>query len=235
MAVGVHLRGMKTSRSPSPSRGRLIALIAAGVVLLLLAGVGIYGLIAGPRSASAPHPELSASPPSAPSMPGPASPRLPVVVRSADPETFARNVAKAIFAWDTTSGLMPLDYTSIILDAGDPTGSEQAGLASDVSAYLPTRDAWIELRKHETRQRLVIDRVFVPAAWADAVAQAQPGQITPGTRAYTIEGIRHRDGVWNGEPVSSEHAVSFTVFIVCAPTHPTCHLLRLSQVDNPLR
>jgi len=25
------------------------------------------------------------------------------------------------------------------------------------------------------------------------------------------------------------------VFVVCAPTYPTCHLLRLSQLDNPLR
>ena len=38
---------MKTSPSPSFPRGRLVALIAAGVVLLVLAGVGIYGLILG--------------------------------------------------------------------------------------------------------------------------------------------------------------------------------------------
>ena len=48
-------------------------------------------------------------------------------------------------------------------------------------------------------------------------------------------GTRHRDGLWNGEAVTSEHAVSFTVFIVCTPAYPTCHLLRLSQLDNPLR
>jgi hypothetical protein len=29
--------------------------------------------------------------------------------------------------------------------------------------------------------------------------------------------------------------VEFTVFVVCAPTYDTCHLLRLSQLDNPLR
>ena len=44
-----------------------------------------------------------------------------------------------------------------------------------------------------------------------------------------------RTGVWNGQPVTSEHPVAFTVFVVCAPTYPTCHLLRLSQLDNPLR
>lgn len=226
---------MKTSPSPSFPRGRLVALIAAGLVLLILAGVGIYGLILGPRTTNTLTPDPVPSPSHTPTTPGPSSPRLPVVPRSADPETFARNVAEAIFAWDTTSALMPLDYTAAVLDVGDPTGTEQAGLASDLASYLPTRDAWIELRKHETRQHLVIDRAVIPEAWADAVAQAQSGQIAPGTTAYTIEGARHRDGLWNGEPVSSEHAVSFTVFIVCAPTYPTCHLLRLSQLDNPLR
>ena len=65
--------------------------------------------------------------------------------------------------------------------------------------------------------------------------QANPGQIAPGTTALTIEGTRHRAGVWNGQPVTSEHPVAFTMFMVCAPSYPTCHLLRLSQLDNPLR
>ncbi len=226
---------MKTSSTSSFPRGRLIALIAAGLVLLILAGVGIYGLILGPRTTNTPAPEPAPSPSHTRTTPGPSSPQLPDVQRSADPETFARNVAEAIFAWDTTSGLMPLDYTAAILDVGDPAGTEQAGLASDLAMYLPTREAWIELRKHETHQHLTIDQADIPEAWDDAVAQAQPGQIAPGTTAFTIEGTRHRDGLWNGEPVSSEHPVSFTVFIVCAPAYPTCHLLRLSQLDNPLR
>jgi len=67
------------------------------------------------------------------------------------------------------------------------------------------------------------------------VEQAQPGQLAEGTVAYTIEGTRHRSGVWNDEPVESAHPVAFTVFIVCKPTYETCHLLRLSELDNPLR
>ena len=69
----------------------------------------------------------------------------------------------------------------------------------------------------------------------EALAQAPEGQLAPGTVAYTIEGTRHRTGTWNGEPVDSAHKVEFTVFVVCAPTYDTCHLLRLSQLDNPLR
>ncbi|MGE3192904.1 MAG: hypothetical protein AB7K08_05500 [Microbacteriaceae bacterium] len=229
--------------SPAPTdpraRRRLVALIAAGIVLLLLAGVGVYGLLIGPRITSAddPRPEPSPTVPTAPS-PGPSTPSLPqvpAVPRSNDPVAFAEGVATTLFAWDTGLGLWPLDYTSAILAVGDPSGDEQAGLASDTSAYLPNRDAWIELRQYATTQHLVIDTSFVPDAWADAVAQAQPGQIAPGTTAVTIEGTRHRSGIWNGQPVTSAHPVSFTVFVVCAPTYPTCQLLRLSQLDNPLR
>jgi len=130
---------------------------------------------------------------------------------------------------------MPLDYTSVLLAVGDPTGAEQAGLASDVTTYLPTREAWVELRQYATTQHLTIDTLFVPDAWDTAIGQAQPGQLAAGTTAFTIEGTRHRTGLWNNEPVTSEHPVTFTVFIVCGPTYDTCHLLRLSQLDNPLR
>ena len=238
---GVHLLGMSPASTDPRNRRRFVALIAAGIVLLLLAGVGVYGLLTGPRSSTSnstdPDPEpglVTTAPPSvAPSTPR--TPRVPAVPRSVDPETFAQGVAFTLFAWDTASGLWPLDYTSAILAVGDPSGDEQAGLASDVATYLPIRDAWIELRQYATRQHLTIDAAYVPGAWADAVAQAQPEQLAAGTTAVTIEGTRHRVGVWNGQPVTSEHRVAFTVFVVCAPTYSTCHLLRLSQLDNPLR
>ncbi len=234
-----HLLGMSPAPTDPRNRRRLVALIAAAIVLLLLAGVGVYGLLTGPRSSTNTDPDaepgpVTTSPPTVvPSTPRP--PRVPAVPRSADPEVFAQGVASTLFAWDTASGLWPLDYTSAILAVGDPSGDEQAGLASDVAAYLPTRDAWIELRQYATRQHLTIDTAYVPDAWAEAVAQSQPGQLAAGTTAVTIEGTRHRAGVWNGQPVTSEHPVAFTVFVVCAPTYPTCHLLRLSQLDNPLR
>lgn len=217
-------------------RRRVIAGIAVGVVFLILAGIGIYGLITGPRTTN-PDETTATEPSSAsPASPGPTStPRLPSVPRSADPETFARNVAMALFTWDTGSGFMPLDYTAVILAVGDPSGNEQAGLASDIATYLPSRSAWLDLRQYATTQTLTIEDAYVPDAWGAAVAQAQPGQLADGTTAYTIEATRHRSGVWNDEPTSSEHAVSFTVFIVCAPTYDTCSLLRLSQLDNPLK
>ncbi|WP_392426372.1 hypothetical protein [Barrientosiimonas humi] len=234
---------MKTPRPSSPgpgSRGRLIALITAGIVLLLLIGVGVYGLIAGPH-----RPDHTTDPSTAPTVTAPdgtgtTTPAAPGVVPSSDPEQFARNVAEALFGWDTGSGLMPLDYTAAILKAGDPSGTEQAGLASDIATYLPTREAWIELRKYDTSQHLTIDRSYVPKAWGQAVEQAQPGQLPKGATAVTIEGTRHREGVWNGEPVTSQNTVSFTILLACPPPAPEfstglCHVLRLSQLDNPLR
>ena len=52
-----------------PKRRRLVALIAAGIVLLLLASVGIYGLLTGPRTTSTstddpkPSPSATTEPP----------------------------------------------------------------------------------------------------------------------------------------------------------------------------
>ena len=232
----MHLVGMKTPDLSEPrTRRRFIAAGAGALILLLLIGFGIYGLITGPPGNERDDDRHSDPVVSAPGDPVPTTPpRLPVVRASSDPETFARNVATALFVWDTGSGFMPLDYTSMILDVGDPTGVEQAGLASDIAAYLPNREAWLELRQYATTQHLTIDAAYVPEAWDTALDQAQPGQLAAGTTAYTIEGTRHREGLWNEEHVTSEHSVAFTVFIACPPPDESCHLLRLSQLDNPL-
>lgn len=236
LVVGfVHLGGMKTSADSHP-RKRLLVLLAAGLAVLILAGIGVYGLIQGPRTGPPADDDGDGPVATVPSEHGPARPeRIAPVVRSSDPETFARNVATALFAWDTGAGFMPLDYTAVLMEVADPTGTEQAGLASDIAAYFPTREAWVDLRQYATTQHLEITDAFVPEAWATAQEQARPGQLVEGTTAITIEGIRHRAGVWNDEPVEAEHEVAFTVFVICEPAYDTCHLLRLSQLDNPLR
>lgn len=221
--------------SSTPHKGRLIAWLAAGIALILLVGVGVYGLLTGPRPDTA-DPQAPADPvPTITTPPRvPEIPRAPAVPDSDDPEEFARGAAETLFAWDTTSGLMPTDYITALIDVGDPSGYEQAGLTSDLAGYVPSREAWIDLRQYATSQHLVIQDAFVPDAWAEAVEQAQPGQLAPGSTAITIIGTRHRDGIWNGEPVASEHTVAFTIFLTC-PENETCHLLRFSALDNPLR
>lgn len=224
---------MTTSTDPL-GRRRLYAAIAAGIALLVLAGVGVYGLITGPRPATTPTP-LPSTPVPAPSPSPPQAAQPPGVTGASDPEVFARNVAMTLFTWDTASGHMPLDYAAVILAVGDPSGTEQAGLASDLAGYLPSRESWIELRTYSTSQTLTIATSVVPAAWDEALAQAQPGQLPTGATAITIDGTRHRAGIWNGVPVSEDFPVAFTVFLACPPGVESCHLLRLSQLDNPLR
>lgn len=226
---------MKTSPD-SRTRRKLIALTVSGAILIALVAVGRYGLLTGSREA--PRPEPPASSPVAPATPSPSDtsrPAAPRIASTNDPELFARRVAAALFTWDTGAGLVPLDYTSAILDVGDPSGHEQAGLAADIASYMPTRDAWVQLREYATTQSIEIDTVDVPDAWADAAAQARPGQVPPGAIAYTIDGVRHRNGVWKDTAETLSVPVSFTLFMACPLDGDPCYLLRLSQLDNPLR
>ena len=213
-----------------------IILIVSAAVLAILVGVGLYGLLLAPRSEPSPAGSTAGNSPGAStSTPSPTSSTPPVIRESDDPETFARALATALFTWDTATEFVPTDYAQVIVDVGDPSGNETAGLASDVRTYLPTADAWAQLRTMQTRQWLDIDDVFVPDEWATALEQASDGQILPGTVAYTITGIRQREGIHGTEPVTSSHDVAFTVFITCEPTFDTCRVLRLSELDNPLR
>lgn len=218
------------------ARRRLIALFASGVVLLILIGFGTYGLLFRGADRNDPAADPSHSEATAPHDPQPTEqrPQLTTIQPTRDSETFALRVATALFTWDTASGLTPLDYSSVLLEVGDPTGVEQAGLAADVASYLPTRDAWKQLQPYSTTQWIEIESTTVPATWSDAVAQARPGQLPPGATAYTVEGTRQRDGVWDDEPVTAQEPVSFTVFIAC-PDGDACYLLRLSRLNDPLK
>lgn len=229
---------------PTARRRRtfLIAAIAGAIILLLLVGVGVYGLIRGPRTAESVDPAITESPATTP--PADTSSGPEPVVTVGGPEEFAVAVSEALFTWDTTSGYGPADYAQMLADV---TADEEAdAAASDVRAYLPTTEAWAQLRTHQTRQWVTIDTIEIPTVWENAVAQAAPGQIPDGATAYTITGTRHRTGYWGTDPITTTHDVAFTVFLTCtpernpapAPADPiteTCTLLRLSQLDNPLR
>lgn len=169
-----------------------------------------------PQSAAAPISELS---PLAP---------------TARPEAFARLIAHALLEWDTSTVVTRAQHVGRLVAVADPTGESAAGLVSDIENYLPTPEAWTQLQQYETRQWIEIESARVPSRWSEAEAQAGPDGLLPGTTAYTISGIRHRSGIWDSDPVSSAHDVAFTVFIVCGPAYPECHLLRLSLVDEPL-
>lgn len=230
-----------SSLNPDSQRRRrrlIITLTATGLVIAVLAGIGIYGLITGPRGDDAPgeraptSPTTSLDPADPDGQPGEAD--LPALPRTISPETYVRAIAAALFDWDTFTLLTPSDHRAVLIEDADPSGTETPGLIADLDGYFPSASTWRDLAEYRTAQRLDIDRVYVPNQWEEAVA-ASGGQITEGMFAYTIEGTRHRDGVWYDDPVQSEHAVAFTVFVSCEPVFDRCHLLRLSELDNPLR
>lgn len=209
-------------------------LTLAVAVLLLAGGVGVWGLFATSKPLVTPAGAASGAT-GAGAAPTPtqgaasADPGL-----MADPAVFARWVASTLFDWDTASQSRD-DVTARMMAAADPTPEGDAdGLASDLDSYLPDQATWLQLRQYATRQTLTIDQIGVPDGWAEAKAQAQPGQLLPGTVAYTVNGTRHRAGTWNGQPVVYEAPVSFTIFIACQPAYPTCYLLRLSLPGQPL-
>lgn len=229
---------MSTDFSDAAPRKRGRALLIAGisgtVILVVLVGLGVYGLIARPHeNTPAPVPTTSEQRPTAPAPSGP--PDLTPLPRTNDPIRYARAVAEALFTWDTASGLGPADYGQVVLSDADPTGTETPGLASDIAGYYPASDAWRQLTGHATTQRLTIADAVVPDAWADAVAQDRSGTLVEGMIAVTIDGARHRTGTVSGQEATSEHPVSFTVFLACEPAFESCHTLRLSELDNPLR
>jgi hypothetical protein len=231
--------------TPADRRRRrlLIATVAGGAVLVALVTVGVYGLLRGPSAADPatqrPGPTTSPTPGPSPSQAPGEETVLAPIPQTGDPEQFARAVAEALFGWDTATGFEPVDYAQVLADVASPV--EADWFVADVRAYLPTVEAWGRLRPYQTRQWLTIDTITVPDSWPTALAQAAPGQIPDGTTAFTVDGTRHRAGIVVVTPTETSRRVSFTVFVTCTPAVPdrpasgSCAVLRLSELDNPLR
>jgi len=216
--------------------GRQIMLLVACALALVTIAVSTYGLARGPGGTNAKPPEdRSASVDQLTHSAGPATTlHERALPHTSDPITYARAVAQSLFDWDTNSGFLPTDYTAKVLADADPSGEETPGLLVDVAAYLPTTEQWLDLGATRVVQSLEIEGAYVPDSWAATFDQAH-GQLRPGTTAVTITGTRHRIGVWNGGREESSNPVAFTVFVACQPSFERCHLLRLSQLDNPMR
>ncbi len=215
---------------------RQILLILVGVLAGTTMAVGIYGLVRQPGDAR----PTSSEPTQVVVEPVDVTPPETVAVedrslpRTSDPIAYARTVATSLFDWDTSSGLLPTDYTAAVLADADPSGEETPGLLTDVATYIPGIEQWLDLATMNVTQSLTIEEAVIPDSWAAALDQAR-GQLRPGTTAVTIIGTRHRAGVWDGEPAEMSYDVAFTVFVACPPAFDRCQVLRLSQLDNPLR
>ncbi|WP_104125963.1 hypothetical protein [Cryobacterium sp. Y57] len=208
-------------------RRLVIAIVGAGVALIVLAAVGLFGLLRGPTKAN--QHERSAPPASAAAVVPTDQPQP--VLETSSPELFARSVAHALFDWDTRQDAGLADWVQVLVDVAD--AEEAAAVAADVREYLPGAEMWQRLATYGTRQWLDVESVVVPVAWATALEQAAAGQIPRGAAALTVVGTRHRAGTWDTDEMRTERQVSFTVFVVC-PGQKSCTLLRLSKLDHPL-
>jgi hypothetical protein len=212
------------------TRIRLIIGITVGIALLAAVSVGVYGLFFTDKD-RAPEPPTA---PSASSSPAPGKPSGSSSGGITDPECYARFAAGQVFAWDTSVQNRHTVLEELLM-LGDPSGEELAGLASDLNRYLPSTEAWQQLRTNQTRQELVIETAEIPETWGQATGNGTAEGLPKGTVAYTITGTRHRTGVYHNQPVEASRPVAFTMFITCAPTFPECHLMRLGQLDNPMK
>ena len=210
----------------------MVAIIGFGLAVFIITAVGLYGLLRGPSETIA-EPAKKVTAPSAPRTDDQPTPDLPEpVLQTTKAEPFVRSVASALFDWDTRLDGGPSELAQPLVDVA--ATEEAPAVASDVRNYLPSAEMWGRLSTYGTRQRLEITAVTLPDTWSAALAQAAPGQIPKGAVAYTIVGIRHRSGSWGAEPVESDRSVTFTVFAAC-PSTAYCTLLRLSQLDRPLK
>jgi len=212
------------------NRRSIILIAAVSGVFVVLAGVGIYGLIIGPRQ---PHTPPAAEPSSRPTTAPPlAADPLRPIASTGDAEAFAESLAHAIFDWDTSDNVTPAELIDHALTVADPTGFETPGFREDLTSYLPTKEQWSVLRQFDTAQSLTIDSLEVPASWA-AIAADPANEIVDGTVAVTITGTRTRTGGWNGEASMKTYPVEFTMFVSC-PDDGHCSVLRLSQLGAAL-
>ncbi|WP_148575315.1 cell wall protein [Nocardioides caldifontis] len=220
--------------TPRLRRPRILLIVATLVLALVAMGTYLASATTSRHVEAPPTGRHTVVGPREPASTGPVIRELSPIRPSSDPEAFAIAVAEALFEWDTAEPLAQTDYIDRVLAVADPTGEASPGLVNDIANYLPSPAAWGELRQYRTRQWIDVTSSEVPDLWPQALAEAGRDGLLPGTAAHTIEGLRHRAGVWGGEPVSSEHDVAFTVFVVCGPSYRTCHLLRLSLPDQPL-
>jgi hypothetical protein len=229
--------------SDTSIRRRSVLVGGVGIVLVVLIGVGSYGLLTGPPAALAPSSELAldtgtsarpATDPPAPATTAAPGDSLPTLPHTNDPVLYAQAVAQTLLAWDTMSALTPDDHAGRVLGDADPAGRETPALAADVANYLPNLEVWQQLRRHATVQSVTIDAAYVPDTWDDIAASPGAQQLRPGTVAVTVEATRHRTGMWFGEPATADHPTAFTVFLACRPAFDRCHSLRLSRLGEPL-
>lgn len=147
---------------------------------------------------------------------------------------YASRFATQLLTWDSTATSSPTDQMDQLVAEADPSGVETPGLVADLANYLPTAIEWTHLRRHAVTQSATIHTAVIPDSWEPIPADAAVG-LSAGTTAVTIQATLHRRGSSGGQQHSSDHPLTFTIFLACPPDGQSCHVLRLSVPGTPLR
>lgn len=208
----------------------VIAAVAGGGALVLLASVGIFGLLRGPGEADHAAPPRSPEASASVTVAAPVQRPRPILATS-HPERFAQAVAGALFTWDTRHPGGVSEWAQVLVDAADP--DEASAVAADIRDYLPAPEYWTRLGDYGTRQSIEVESIVVPDTWSTALAQAAAGQLPDSASALTVVGVAERLGTWGEQDMRTSRHISFTMFVSC-PVGGDCAILRLSRPDSPL-
>lgn len=207
--------------------------IAVAVGATLLAATGIVGLLGHQRQAP-PTVEVSGAQRSRPATQQPDPTATSARTGRSAAVDYARRFATQLLTWDSTATSSPTAQMDQLVAQADPSGVETPGLVADLANYLPTDIEWTHLRRHAVTQSATIHTAVVPDSWSPIAADAAVG-LSDGATAVTIRATRHRRGSTGGQQHSSDHPLTFTIFLACPPDGQSCHVLRLSLPGTPLR
>jgi hypothetical protein len=181
---------------------------------------------------------------SMPQTGSPTSSALATLVRTDDPDTYARAVTEALFgvapSQVTRSAFLRFwvgELPNVVYSDAAAKGlrlSRQSADAIDslTTWWVPSQAVWDSEAAQELRNRFLITSVAVPDYWANAVADGQFRD--PGLRMERVMGVLTQTyGTDSQHRERSSRSVVIDVGLLCGPTQPEgCRLLAPQQPDS---
>ena len=241
---------LPTSTTPR-SRRLWCSLAAALLTVVVMTFLAVRGTHRAPtaqrqvdvvptRTASAPVVPPSATPPASDE---PAAPTHAALMRTDDPDTYARSVAAALFDVDvrTVSRDAFLDFwtqqaPSVVYSDAAAKGlsleAQNQDLIDNLTTWwIPSSAVWSSEAAADTVQQLQITSVTVPDYWANAVADGTFRD--PGLRMERVMGVLTQH-YGTDQRHTATRALVIDLALLCGPTQPDgCRLLSPQQPPGP--
>ena len=227
---------MQSSSNPPSGRHRIVIVGAAVVAVAVLAVVVIVvflgddepgrptGTVAAPSTtiAAAPVTSTSTTPPSSGRaiMPGSSPTDSELVGGQADHLEFARRVAKAVLAYDSSTDFQARNADLLRAAAPSPYG-DPGQLAQDLTAFTPTGPALQELRDHDTIVTVDLTDVAV-SEWA--ANRLEGIGVSPGVYGIDVTG---QQAIVTDSGTPTRVTVQLGITVACPPATSYCTLDRV--------